>query len=210
MPNFKSFSEAADFMDELTVKIQNGVLSIINNGCLSTLKELNGTATPVDTGRARNNWVFQAESPFLGVNISPDDNEYNPKTHRIHKSINSAKYSIKKYDFVNSGYQKNPHVVHDSVKYPRASSHNEYEYERRPVSTTRKKPFYESSGMTLYMQNASKININKSYNVYINNNLDYIEILNQGRSKQSPAGFVQDALYKGFFENSLPKVKFFK
>lgn len=176
MPKFTSFLDAANHLSGLGKNIENGVLSLINTTSELTLKELNGTASPVDTGRFRNNWIFQADTPFEGLNISPLDKLYANGSVRRHYNPNSVK----------------------SITNREAQFKGVRSYERRPVSISIRKAIYDTSGTKTFLLNKSRINANRSFNVYIVNNLPYAQFLNEGSSPQAPPMFVQEQLYNSY------------
>ena len=185
MPKFNSFLDAANHLSGLGKNISNGVLSLINTTSELTLKELNGTASPVDTGRFRNNWIFQADTPFEGLNISALDKLYSGGSIRGHR-IQTQSIGLKKSD----------------IKGTRS-------YERRPISLSTRKAIYDTSGTKTFLLNKSRINANRSFNVYIVNNLPYAQFLNQGSSTQAPPMFVQEHLYNSY-KKALEQTTFLK
>lgn len=186
MPKFTSFLDAANHLSGLGKNISNGVLSLINTTSELTLKELNGTASPVDTGRFRNNWIFQADTPFEGLNISALDKIYAGGVRR-HYNPNSVK----------------------SISNREAQFKGARSYERRPISLSTRKAIYDTSGTKTFLLNRSRIIANRSFNVYIVNNLPYAQFLNEGSSPQAPPLFVQEQLYNSY-KKALSETTFLK
>lgn len=66
---------------------------------------------------------------------------------------------------------------------------------QNPV-TSKKQESYDKEGLGTIASNNAVINSNKKAytDIYISNNLEYIDALNNGHSAQAPAGFVEKAV----------------
>lgn len=70
MPNFTSFSDAANYLGTLSKNFQKNANVVVKNIASNAIRDV-CLKTPVDTGQARGNWRLKANAPDTGVYLGP-------------------------------------------------------------------------------------------------------------------------------------------